>query len=70
MVEEMPQLSNILGKEASDLVQKEIDYLSEHKSQLSDEQLEKFDSVLRDSAPDEDGAKNPDEDGEESNKQT
>lgn len=40
-------LETILPKEAADLSEAEVAHLNEHASQLTDEQMEKFDSVLK-----------------------
>ncbi len=41
------KLEDILKKEAGDLTKEEIAHLEEHKSQLTDDQKEKFESVLK-----------------------
>lgn len=44
-------LENILPKAAADLSEEERQYLNDNKSQLTEEQKEKFASVLSDEAP-------------------
>ena len=41
-------LDSIFAKDAEDLTEEEVQHLNNFKAQLTDEQLEKFDSVLRD----------------------
>ena len=46
MVDEIT-LESIFEKETSALTQEEVEHLNEHRSQLTEEQLEKFASVLQ-----------------------
>lgn len=54
MVDEL-SLDTILVKEATDLSEEEVAHLNEHETQLTDEQKEKFKSVLADKSGDTNG---------------
>lgn len=59
-------LESIFAKEVQDLTEEEVTHLNEHKNQLTQEQLEKFSSVLTDGKTNtgEDDGSNDDDDDE------
>lgn len=46
------KLETIIEKDPVNLTEEEITYLNEHKSQLTDDQIKKFESVLKEEGDD------------------